>query len=238
MGAGLEWYEVVGRLLLASALGGALGIEREYGGQDAGFRTHLLVVLGSALFGLASVGGFDAFVSSGTTNVQIDVTRIAAYVAPGIGFIGGGAILKYGGRVTGITTAASLWTASAIGVAAGLGFWSAAVATTAIALVALELLRPVSRAARRVGQRRRAALALDLADGADLGAVVGVVRELAGNRIRSLRYGVGPDDGAHLTVELWTPLPAELMEDLVVRLGAVEGVDDVWASRLEDGDTG
>jgi putative Mg2+ transporter-C (MgtC) family protein len=136
--------EIVGRLLLAALLGGILGIERELDGQDAGFRTHLLLALGAGLFGAISAGAFTDFVSTSATNVQVDVTRVASYVAAGIGFIGGGAILKHRGHITGITTATSLWTGAAVGLAAGLGFWVGAVATTVIALLALRALKPLS----------------------------------------------------------------------------------------------
>jgi putative Mg2+ transporter-C (MgtC) family protein len=143
--------EVVGRLLLAALLGGIIGIERELDGQDAGFRTHLLLALGAALFGAISVGAFTEFVDGSTTNVQVDVTRVASYVAAGIGFIGGGAILKDRGRITGITTATSLWTGAAVGLAAGLGFWLGAVATAVIALAALRILKPLSKWLERRG---------------------------------------------------------------------------------------
>lgn len=103
-------------------LGGAIGVEREFAGRDAGFRTHFLLSLGSALFEVISVGAFDDFVSTrATTNVSIDVTRIASYVAPGVGFIGGEAILEHCGTVRGITTATSLWAAAAVGLASGVG---------------------------------------------------------------------------------------------------------------------
>lgn len=150
----LEWYDVTGRLVLAAVLGAVLGLEREYDGHDAGLRTHLLLTLGAALFSVVSVAGFDALASERSSNVTIDVTRIAAYIAPGVGFIGGGAIVKSGRKVTGITTAASLWTAAAIGVAAGLGFWVGAVVTTVIALIALEALQPLSNWAGELGRRR------------------------------------------------------------------------------------
>lgn len=152
--AALEWYEVVGRLGLAALLGALLGFEREFDGNFAGLRTHLLLTLGAALFTLVSVAGFDSLIAErSTTNVNVDVTRIAAYIAPGVGFIGGGAILKAKGRIRGLTTAATLWTASAIGVAAGVGFWVGAVAATAIALFALEVLQPLSRWAAALGER-------------------------------------------------------------------------------------
>jgi putative Mg2+ transporter-C (MgtC) family protein len=153
--AALEWYEIAGRLLLATLLGGALGLEREFDGHDAGLRTHLLVTVGAALFAVMSVAGFDAVVGDPSrTNVTIDVTRIVSYIAPGVGFIGGGAILKSGGKVTGITTAASLWVAAAVGAASGIGFWVGAVTATVIALFALEVLQPLSRWAADVGRRR------------------------------------------------------------------------------------
>lgn len=151
----LEWYEAIGRLLLAAGLGGLLGAEREYDGHHAGLRTHLLLALGAALFALVSVTGFDAFVADpATTNVQIDVTRVVSYIAAGVGFIGGGAIVKTHDKVTGLTTAASLWSAAAIGVAAGLGFWIGAAATAVIALVALEGLQPLSTWVADLGRRR------------------------------------------------------------------------------------
>jgi len=137
--------DLVGRLLLASLLGGLLGAERELDGQEAGFRTHLLLALGAALFGAMSIGAFDGFIAdSSDTNVRVDVTRIASYVAAGIGFIGGGTILKHRGTITGITTATSLWTTAAVGLAAGLGFWLGSLTTALIALVALRALKPLS----------------------------------------------------------------------------------------------
>lgn len=226
----LDWYDIVGRLALAVVLGGVLGLEREYSGQDAGFRTHVLVVLGSALFGLMSVGGFDAFIAErATTNVAVDVTRLAAYVAPGIGFIGGGAILKYGGRVTGITTAASLWSAAAIGVAAGVGVWFAAVAAAALSLLALAL-QPVSRMASERGLRRRAAYSIEVAADADLGRVIEEVRAAVQEPVRALRFGVGPGDHGHLTVECWGRSSRHVRSSVVERLSSLEGVIAVDAA--------
>lgn len=221
----LDWYVVIGRLLLAAALGGLLGLEREYDGQDAGFRTHLLVALGGALFSVVSVSGFNEFVTErAETNVAVDVTRIAAYVAPGIGFIGGGAILKYGGRVSGITTAASLWSAAAIGVASGLGSWLAALTAAVVVVVALEVLQPVGRLVHRAGRRRRAAVSLRLADHADLAAVLAVVQRHAEDQIHELRFGVGPEDSRQLTIELWSSPGVGQFDQLVTDLVDLDGV--------------
>ncbi len=150
----LEWYEIVGRIGLAALLGGLLGFEREFDGNFAGLRTHLLLTVGAALFAVVSVAGFDAMITErANSNVNVDVTRIAAYIAPGVGFIGGGAILKANGRIRGLTTAASLWTAAGIGVACGVGFWIGAVTATVIALIALEVLQPLSNWAADLGRR-------------------------------------------------------------------------------------
>lgn len=129
-----EW-DLLLRLLLAAALGGVIGIEREFSDQPAGFRTHLLVSLGAALFTLAGAYGFrDLF---GGEGIDFDPTRIAAQVVTGIGFLGAGAILQRGLTIRGLTTAAALWVTAAVGLAAGSGYWEGAVGATFIALLAL-----------------------------------------------------------------------------------------------------
>lgn len=139
-----EW-EVAVRLGLACVLGGLLGIERETQGREAGLRTHMLLSLGAAVFALASVTGFNAFVEGDSSNIRVDPGRIASYVAAGVGFIGGGAILKRDDRVRGLTTAASLWVAAAIGVTCGLGLWLVPLLAVGFALVSLAVLRPLSQ---------------------------------------------------------------------------------------------
>ena len=185
----LYWYEVVIRLAGAAALGGLVGLEREADGQDAGLRTHLLLSLGAALFAVASVGAFDDFVTdSASTNVTVDVSRIASYVAAGVGFLGGGAIIKYGGGVRGLTTASSLWAAAAIGLSAGLGFWSGALAATVVSLIALAGLAPLSRyLARRSGRRRDVLLELD--SDADMTAALRVIESVLPGDLREVRLG-------------------------------------------------
>jgi putative Mg2+ transporter-C (MgtC) family protein len=125
---------VVGQIVVAAVLGAAVGLEREFGAQPAGLRTHMLVSLGAAVFSLAGVGLGHA-----------DPTRVAAQVATGIGFLGGGAIFKEGVTVRGLTTAASLWVTAAIGLAVGLRAWEAAVVTTALALTVLWLVKQAER---------------------------------------------------------------------------------------------
>ncbi len=129
--------EVVLRLLLALFLSGLVGLEREARGQPAGFRTHILVCVGSTLMMLTGL-----YLSAHYRGVvEIDPTRIAAQVVSGIGFLGAGTIIQFRDSVRGLTTAASLWTAAGIGLAAGCGFYAGAVATTGLVLVVLLVLR-------------------------------------------------------------------------------------------------
>jgi putative Mg2+ transporter-C (MgtC) family protein len=126
------------RLGLGAVFGGVIGLERELEGHDAGVRTHLLLALGSALFGVLSVGAFGAFIlDRNATDISFDPSRVASYVAAGIGFLGGGVILKQGDHVKGLTTAASLWTAAAVGLACGLGLWAAAGVASGLASLVL-----------------------------------------------------------------------------------------------------
>ena len=128
------------RLVVGLLLGAAIGLEREFHRQPAGFRTHSLVALGSALFTVVSAFGF--------SGVGADPTRIAAQVVSGIGFIGGGTILQYRGNIRGLTTAASLWSVAAVGMAAGAGLYVMAVVGTVLILVVLSILDRVEGYAR------------------------------------------------------------------------------------------
>lgn len=126
------YIDLTARLLLALFLGGAIGIEREYRAKEAGFRTHFLVALGSALFCVVSQYGFGVDLK--------DSSRVAAQVVSGIGFLGAGTIIFQKNVVRGLTTAAGLWVTAAIGLACGTGMFVAAVITTAMVLLGLEVL--------------------------------------------------------------------------------------------------
>jgi len=137
----LGWDDNLFRLTLAAVLGGAIGFERELREREAGLRTHLLVCLGSALFTIISAYGFHEFLVGDEQVIRADPTRIAAQIVTGIGFLGAGAIIRQGLSVRGLTTAATLWVAAAIGMAAGAGYYPGAVLGTVITLVALWPLR-------------------------------------------------------------------------------------------------
>jgi len=137
----LGWDDNLIRLALAAVLGGAIGFEREFREREAGLRTHLLVCVGSALFTIISAYGFHDFLTSGDQVVRTDPTRIAAQVVTGIGFLGAGAIIRQGLSIRGLTTAATLWVAAAIGMATGAGYYPGAIIGTVITLIALWPLR-------------------------------------------------------------------------------------------------
>ena len=126
------YFEITVRLSLALILGGAIGIEREYRAKEAGFRTHFLVALGSALFCIVSQYGFGIDLK--------DSSRVAAQVVSGIGFLGAGTIIFQKNVVRGLTTAAGLWVTAAIGLACGTGMYVAAAVATAMVMLGLEVL--------------------------------------------------------------------------------------------------
>ncbi|GIP40355.1 methyltransferase [Paenibacillus sp. J31TS4] len=126
------------RIILALVLGGLIGIEREWSNHAAGFRTHILVCVGSAAIMLLSIYGFGEFAME--PNVRMDPARLAAQVISGIGFLGAGAILRTGPTVSGLTTAASIWVVAAIGLSVGAGFYYGAILVTGLVLVSLFFL--------------------------------------------------------------------------------------------------
>ena len=137
--------EMLFRLLLALVLGGLVGLEREMKGRAAGFRTQILVCVGSALMMLTGIFLKERQAGLG----ELDPTRIAAQVVTGIGFIGAGTILQTRDSVRGLTTAASVWVSCGIGIAAGAGFYSGAVVTTLVALVVLFLFHDFEQPVRK-----------------------------------------------------------------------------------------
>ena len=125
------------KLIISALIGALIGTEREFRNRSAGFRTHILVAMGSCLIMIISS---EAFADQGT-----DPTRIAAQVVSGIGFLGAGSIMQGKGSVKGLTTAANIWVCGAIGLAIGAGMYKEAISATAIALIALTILNTVAK---------------------------------------------------------------------------------------------
>ncbi len=138
--------ELVVRMICATLAGAMLGFERDVHSRPAGLRTHALVSTGSALFTLAGAYGFDR------ADEVLDPTRIAAQVVSGLGFIGAGTILHDRGGVRGLTTAATIWTSGAMGVAYAAGAYVVATAALILSLLVLLALKPVRNLSSRIGR--------------------------------------------------------------------------------------
>ncbi|AUT72776.1 MgtC/SapB family protein [Paraburkholderia hospita] len=148
-------FELISRLVLAAALGSVIGFERERLSWAAGLRTHMLVCVGSTPIMIVSAFGFADVL--GNQHVVLDPSRIAAQVVSGIGFLGAGSILLRGEIIRGLTTAASLWSVAAIGLAVGGGLYTASVAATII----LAGIKPIEKRFITVKQRRQLSLLVE-----------------------------------------------------------------------------
>lgn len=138
-----SWPEML-QVLLACALGGVIGLEREFRGREAGFRTNMLIAMGSCLFTIISIKGFPLAGSAAQ-----DTARVAAQVVTGVGFLGAGAYFQSRHHVRGLTTAATIWMVAAIGMAVGVGGYALAIFTSLLTLVILRLLQPISKTVAR-----------------------------------------------------------------------------------------
>jgi putative Mg2+ transporter-C (MgtC) family protein len=176
----LSTTEALLRLLLAAALGGAIGFERELRDHEAGFRTHLLVALGACVFTLVSAYAWTDWTFSTPAGIVFDPTRIAAQIVTGIGFLGAGAIIVRGINVRGLTTAATLWVVAAIGMAAGTGYYVVAVGASLLVLVSLGPLKLVSARVLSRVRPEEAMLAVNLAPHGEGTRVLARIEELGG----------------------------------------------------------
>lgn len=214
-----EQLDISLRLLVAALLGAAIGFEREIHAHPAGMRTHLLVSLGSGVFTVLSIFFFEATTAAGSE--ATDPSRVAAQIVSGIGFLGAGAILKYGSSVRGLTTAASLWATAAVGMAAGAGAWAVAVLTTVLIVLSLG---PLNWLIARLRIRQDNLFRLRVVAGR-LDALGEISKALTGNKIeiagvKSERLGKG-----RYEIELDLRPPAGFKEDRIVQ--AVLAVPDV-----------
>lgn len=131
--------DIIEKLILAAVLGAALGAERELSGRAAGLRTNMLIALSSCLFTLLSTTGFQA------GGAGYDPSRIASQIVTGVGFLGAGALIHNHNHIIGLTTAADIWLVAAVGMAVGIGWYGVAIFTALLGILALTLLKPVSR---------------------------------------------------------------------------------------------
>ncbi|MDD2282097.1 MAG: MgtC/SapB family protein [Eubacteriales bacterium] len=203
------------RLVLAVIFGSVIGLERELHNHPAGFRTHILVCTGSALFTLVSVNSFG----------NADPSRVAAQIVSGIGFLGAGTILREGATIRGLTTAASLWSVAGVGMAIGTGYYLGAILTTVLMVVVLFFF---SFLEQRILQRTVKVVEMTVADiPGQLGQVASRLGEL-GISIKSV--GISPHSSEQVNIELMLKIPASLhMHEVIDSLAQLKGVSSIKA---------
>jgi putative Mg2+ transporter-C (MgtC) family protein len=224
----LSWWEALLRIVVAAGLGGAVGLERELRDREAGFRTHMLVSIGSALFTIVSAYAFRDFLVQGGAVVRADPTRIAAQIVTGIGFLGAGAIIRQGLSIRGLTTAATLWVTAAIGMAVGAGYYGGAVITTAVVLISLWPLRILAHRATSRFRAQTSTLVVQLPTGASPGPLIDEVEGL-GARVLSVEIGHEAD---RRTVLLDLTMPPRVDAPQVI--AQVGELDDILEVRWTD----
>jgi putative Mg2+ transporter-C (MgtC) family protein len=223
----LSWEESLLRLALAAVFGGAVGLEREFREREAGFRTHMLVSVGSALFTIASAYGFRDFLLHGGSLVRTDPTRIAAQIVTGIGFLGAGAIIRQGLSIRGLTTAATLWVVAAIGLTTGAGYYSAAAITTLLVLFSLWPLRILTHRVMARFRPETDRLLAQLPAGASPAPLILALEE-HGAQLRTVEIGHEAD---RRTVLLDVALPPRSdAPAMVAKLSELENILEIrWA---------
>ncbi|MBP3966425.1 MgtC/SapB family protein [Paenibacillus lignilyticus] len=226
----ISYLELTIRLVLALILGGLIGVERELGGHSAGFRTHILVCLGSAAIVLLSMYGFAEFAAD--PNVRLDPARLAAQVISGIGFLGAGTILRTGITVSGLTTAASLWVVAAIGLTVGAGFYYGSAVLTLLVVVSLFFLNKFEKKFSRTKRKQDLMMKINK-DSASLNKVV---TELHHFGIQISKIIVENEEAAHgdsgemLIVRMQVKLNyKKRFEEVIVSLASIEGVIGIEA---------
>lgn len=207
--------DLLASLLLAALLGGAVGLERELSGKPAGFRTNLLICVGAALLTELSVG----IAALATTPGEADPGRIAAQIVSGIGFLGAGTIIQSRGSVIGLTTAATLWVVSAIGIACGARQWGEAVGATLLVLLTLLVLGRIET--RLIHHRRQQNLVVHSTSDVDVVLAVEAVLDRLSLRHRMLE--IERKEGEFMfAFELRGP--SERRERALREVGVLDGV--------------
>jgi putative Mg2+ transporter-C (MgtC) family protein len=206
--------EQLARLALAAVLAGVIGAERELSDQPAGLRTHILLGVGACLFTLVSAYGFGP---------NSDPSRLAAQIVTGIGFLGGGAILRHGFTIRGLTTAASIWATCALGVAVGVGSYTLALGAAVLVLVTLVGLRAIRNVLRRHASSREE-LTLVTGHKFEVQPLLDLFhQEKVG--LRGMQRELGPDGGRVLLVAVLPP--RYQAEHLIELLASLDGVREV-----------
>jgi len=219
---GLPHWELILRLLLAAGLGSVIGMERERLLWAAGLRTHMLVSVGACLMIIVSAYGFNQVLGD---HVVLDPSRVAAQVVSGVGFLGAGSIILRNEAIKGLTTAASVWAVAGIGLAAGAGLYTAAVASTLIILLILAGLKPLEdryRASRTALQLRLAVRQGEMS--------VGLLEKALGTRaarVKQLIVRNGLEEGRDEVTLIFIRLSQRDTLEIIRNLQAQDAVLDV-----------
>ena len=218
-------WEIALRLGLAVLFGGLVGFERERHNRPAGFRTHILVCTGATLMMMVSAYGF-----LDHTGFDLDPGRIAAQVVTGVGFLGAGTIMRHRGSIFGLTTAASIWVVSGIGLAVGIGFYWGAALATMVVLISLLALGRLDQAV--LSNRRLKSLTIKALDRPGLlSRVTGVLGDLGINIQKIDLKTAGFDDALQsevIAIDLRVIVPAHLVYNhLFRRLTCLKGVLEI-----------
>lgn len=213
-------HEIALRLVTATVLAGLVGLDREHRRSAAGLRTHALVGMSSCLLMIASAFGFADVL--GTPGVGLDPSRIAAQIVTGIGFLGAGTIIAHADSVRGLTTAASIWSVAALGIAVGGGMYRAAILGTALALLLLLVLRPIER---RLDTRWRKQTISALYDPTVTSpeVLLGVLRRINLN-VTGLRVEMQNESGNEEIQITLAQSGAAVLQDALQAVAQVEGV--------------
>lgn len=222
-------WELFLRIAVGAALGGVIGYERDIHGRPAGLRTHMIVGLASATFMVVSTNFVYHQHFQHADLVEVDASRIAASIVTGMGFLAGGAILRTGVSVQGLTTAAALWLVGAIGMASGSGMFAVATFVTVVGVLALTVLRRFEDKDPRTMQRRRIDLVLE--EEASAANISAKLREMGLIVTIVAQERKAEKKTQSLTLEVRVPAEVDF-ESLVGSLGADPGVRRVRVERV------
>ena len=227
----LSNQDVLIRLLTAAILGSIIGFERERLLWAAGIRTHMVVGVGACLIMIVSAFGFGDSLTS--RNVVLDPSRVAAQVVSGIGFLGAGAILARGEIVRGLTTAASIWTVAAIGLAVGGGLYFAATVSTVVIIVILAGIKPLEEAYRARNQSCR--LKIEATNGS---LTPDLLKQTLGIRTGQIKRFLASPNGANdEIIVLLSKVSSQDIKTFVEKLNELDGVSSVNVTERKRGDT-
>ncbi len=221
----MEILTIILRMMLAVGLGGLVGIERENKSRPAGFRTHILVCVGSALVMITSEYLFERY--GAVTN--IDPARLGAQVISGIGFLGAGTIIRYNANVVGLTTAASLWAVACVGIAVGIGYYEAAIAGALTIFLSLIFLRKFGRVLTK-NKVSNMSITITMENKTGNISSITSILEKQYIRIKDIRFhdSDSSEDAEYLKIKFKLKLPPGMDADTAIKIaGGINGVFSV-----------